>query len=100
MTPDIESTLILHVGKNHAEVPLDVKKELLKKKKSRQVLMIVVNVVAVLFFSAAIMMEVSNLPGWVAIALGIVLAMNISLIGWQRKLINRALVFLDDPMNP
>ena len=33
MTPDIESTLILHVGKNHAEVPLPVKKELLFKKK-------------------------------------------------------------------
>lgn len=100
MTPDIESTLILHVGKNHAEVPLPVKKELLLKKKKRHVGMAIVNVLALASFGYAFQSGMSTLPGWVFGLMILVFTVNIGMIFWQRNLINTALAFLDDTVNP
>jgi protein-S-isoprenylcysteine O-methyltransferase Ste14 len=100
MTPDIESTLILHVGKNHAEVPLPLKKELLEKKKKKHVGMAVVNVVALASFGYAFNSGMSSLPGWVFGLMLVVFSVNIGMIFWQRTLINKALAFLDERVNP
>lgn len=95
MSPDIESTLILHVGKNHADVPADVKIGLLKNKQRRQVGMALVNVVALAAFGYAFTRGTTALPGWVFTALGVVFSVNIGLLFWQRKQIGAALSFLE-----
>ncbi len=100
MTPEIESTLILHVGKTHADVPIAVKKELLNKKKNRHVVMAVVNVLALASFGYAFSTGLSTLPDWVFSVLVVVFGANIAMIFWQRNLINKALAFLDEPVNP
>lgn len=100
MTPDIESTLILHVGKNHAEVPLPLKKELLEKKKKKHVGMAVVNVVALASFGYAFQSGMSSLPGWVFGLMIVVFSVNVGMIFWQRNLMNKALAFLDERVNP
>jgi protein-S-isoprenylcysteine O-methyltransferase Ste14 len=100
MTPDIESTLILHVGKNHAEVPFPVKKELLEKKKKKHIGMAVINVLALASFGYAFSSGMTALPGWVLGLMALVFSANIGMIFWQRSLINKALAFLDEPVNP
>jgi hypothetical protein len=100
MTPDIESTLILHVGKNHAEVPLPVKKELLEKKKKKHIGMAAINVLALASFGYAFQSGMSALPGWVFTLMLVVFSVNIGMIFWQRTLINKALAFLDERVNP
>lgn len=99
MTPDIESTLILHVGKNHDEVPIPLKKELLNKKMKKHLGMAVVNVIALASFGYAFQSGMSSLPGWVFGAMLLVFSVNIGMIFWQRNLINKALAFLDDTVN-
>lgn len=100
MTPDIESTLILHVGKNHAEVPLPIKKELLEKKKRKHIGMAAINVLALASFGYAFHSGMTALPGWVLGLMLLVFSANIAMIFWQRTLINKALAFLDDTVNP
>ncbi len=100
MTPEIESTLILHVGKHHTEVPLPVKKELLEKKKKKHIGMAVINVLALASFGYAFQSGMSALPGWVFVLMLVVFSVNIGMIFWQRTLINKALAFLDDTVNP
>jgi hypothetical protein len=40
------------------------------------------------------------LPGWVLGLMALVFSANIGMIFWQRSLINKALAFLDEPVNP
>lgn len=96
MSPDIESTLILHIGRNHPEVPLDVKMGLLTAKKRRQAAMGVVNVAALAAFGYAFHAGMTTLPNWVLTVLGLVFTANIGLLLWQRKQIDSAMAFLEE----
>jgi protein-S-isoprenylcysteine O-methyltransferase Ste14 len=95
MSPDIESTLRLHIGRSHAEVPVDVKIGLLHDKKRRQVGMAVVNITALAAFGFAFSQGLTTLPGWVFTALGVVFSVNIGLLFRQRHQIGAALAFLE-----
>ena len=82
-------------------IPLDLhKKELLEKKKKKHIGMAVINVLALASFGYAYQTGMTALPGWVLGVMALVFSANIAMIFWQRTLINKALVFLDEPVNP
>ena len=100
MSPDIESTLRLHIGRTHAEVPAYVKIALLRDKKGRQVGLAMMNITALAAFGFAFSQGITTLPGWVFTAVGVVFSVNIGLLFRQRKRIGAALAFLEAETKP
>lgn len=92
---DVRAVLELHVGKNFESVEPETMIEMLHKRRNRFYLMIFVNVLALIFFSYSFLNNITQISDFVYYALGVVFVMNISLIFYQRKQLNRTLEYLE-----
>lgn len=92
---DVRAVLELHVGKNFESVEPETMIEMLHKRRNRFYLMIFVNVLALIFFSYSFLNDITQISDFVYYALGVVFVMNISLIFYQRKQLNRTLEYLE-----
>jgi magnesium-transporting ATPase (P-type) len=91
---DIQAVLELYVGKNFESVETESMIEILIKRGKRFYLMIFVNILALIFFSYSFLNDITQISDFVYYALGAVFVMNISLIFYQRKQLNRTLEYL------
>ncbi len=89
--PDLEALLRLHVGKDHANVPLHLKQDLLRRKLRRLGIMVAVNLMAILLFGYSFLNGVTQLPAGVFYGLLVVFGLNMGLLFYQRKGISRAM---------
>jgi len=92
----IRAVLELHVGKNHIEVPNNIKLELLEKRVKRYRIMILVNLFALLFFSYSFISGITQIGDLVYYGLGVVFVLNMALIFYQRKQVIQAIDYLKE----
>lgn len=90
----VQAVLELHIGKNFREYSVDFQVEMLEKRRKRYVLMIFVNLFALLFFSYSFIYGITQIAEFIYYILGVVFVLNMLLIFYQRKQINKVLDYL------
>lgn len=91
---DIQAVLVLHIGKNFADITTASQIEILERKRKRFWIMIGANLFALIFFSYSFLGGLTQISDVIFYILGGVFTLNMLLIFYQRNQVNHTLDWL------